>query len=164
MTSCKEYYLDDAMAITAIPIANIPAISVSSPANSLTPTISKAFVIPSVLSGAITIGVQPATEGGILIPIVRFTGKAKDEESDDVAGRLHTVTVTCQADDRESDVWASLLALERTPSQLLLTFRNKAQAFVSATADTYLCTVERDGAKTSVTFRIQNYMGIQLLI
>lgn len=162
MNSCKEFVLDDVMAITAIPIENIPAFNVDSYANRLTPTVPANGFNPS-FAYAITIGLQPATPGGIVIPIIRFTGKAKDEESDSVAGRLHTVTVTCQVDDREAEAWDHLLTLERTNRHLLLTFRDNSHAFVSATQDTYLCQTERDGAKTRVMFRIQNLMGIQLL-
>lgn len=163
MTStCKEFVLDDLMAITAIPIENIPATAIDSVANRLTPTIAGSGFAPS-LTRAITIGMQPAEAGGILIPIRRFTGKAKDDESDSVAGRLHTVTVTCEVDDREAEVWDHLLTLERTCRHLLLTFRDNSRAFVSSTQDTYLCNVERDGSKTTVTFRIQCLMGIQLI-
>ena len=164
MSNCKEFILDDVMAITAIPLVNIPASSISSPVNQLTPTLPSSSITPSMLAGPIAIGLQPATPGGTLIPIMRKSGKAKDDESDSVAGRLHTVTVTCEADDRDPDVWNDLLTLERTPSHLLLTFRDNTRAFVAATQDTYLCTVERDGSKTSVTLRIQNIMGIQLLV
>lgn len=164
MTNCKEFILDDVMAITAIPLANIPAGSVTSPVNQLTTTLPKSSIVPSMLSGSITIGLQPAVLGGTLIPIMRKSGKAKDDESDSVAGRLHTVTVTCEADDRDPSVWNHLLTLERTPSHLLLTFRDNTRAFVAATEDTYLCTVERDGSKTSINFRVQNIMGIQLLV
>lgn len=164
MTNCKEFVLDDVMAITAIPLANISASSITSPVNQLSPTLSSSAIVPSMLSSSITIGLQPAVLGGTLIPIMRKSGKAKDDESDSVAGRLHTVTVTCEADDRDSDVWNHLLTLERTPSHLLLTFRDNTRAFVSATEDTYLCNVERDGSKTSITLRVQNLMGIQLLV
>lgn len=177
---CSEYLLDDLKAITAIPVANIPASTLSSPVNALTPTIAKEGFNPS-LSGAIVIGRQPATTGGALIPIKRHTGKAKDDEGDSVAGRLHTVTVNCEVDDRDTakdandkTVFDYLLALERGAYHLLLSFRPYKQtadaqdfslhAFVSASADTYLCNVERDGAKTSVAFRIQNLMGVQLLV
>lgn len=164
MTNCKEFVLDDVMAITAIPLANISASSITSPVNQLSPTLPSSVIVPSMLSSSITIGLQPAVLGGTLIPIMRKSGKAKDDENDSVAGRLHTVTVTCEADDRDSDVWNHLLALERTPSHLLLTFRDNTRAFVSATEDTYLCNVERDGSKTSITLRVQNLMGIQLLV
>ena len=164
MTNCKEFVLDDVMAITAIPLANISASSITSPVNHLSPTLPSSAIVPSMLSSSITIGLQPAVLGGTLIPIMRKSGKAKDDESDSVAGRLHTVTVTCEADDRDSDVWNHLLTLERTPSHLLLTFRDNTRAFVSATEDTYLCNVERDGSKTSITLRVQNLMGIQLLV
>ena len=164
MTNCKEFVLDDVMAITAIPLANISASSITSPVNQLSPTLPSSTIVPSMLSSSITIGLQPAVLGGTLIPIMRKSGKAKDDESDSVAGRLHTVTVTCEADDRDSDMWNHLLALERTPSHLLLTFRDNTRAFVSATEDTYLCNVERDGSKTSITLRVQNLMGIQLLV
>ena len=164
MTNCKEFVLDDVMAITAIPLANISASSITSPVNQLSPTLPSSTIVPSMLSSSITIGLQPAVLGGTLIPIMRKSGKAKDDESDSVAGRLHTVTVTCEADDRDSDMWNHLLALERTPSHLLLTFRDSTRAFVSATEDTYLCNVERDGSKTSITLRVQNLMGIQLIV
>lgn len=164
MNNCSEFVLDDLMAITAVPVGNIPASLPASPVNSLAPTIAAAGFSPS-LTGSITIGQKPAVSGGALVPIKRFTGKAKDDESDGVAGRLHTVSVTCDVDDRDGAVWADLLRLERTQCHLLLTFRDGVtRAFVSASKDTYTCNVERDGAKTTVTFRIQNLMGIQLIV
>lgn len=157
MGSCKEYQLDDLMAITAIPLANISAGDTASPVNSLTPTVA-AFSPP--MTGAITIGSQP----GASVPVMRGTGKAKDDENDSVAERLHTVTVQCEVDDRDGAVWAPLLTLERSQRHLILTFRGGARAFVAASQDTYVCTVERNGAKTSVAFKIQNLMGIQLMV
>ena len=56
-----------------------------------------------------------------------------------------------------------LLKLERTPAHLLLTFRGGIRAFVQGSIDTYHCEVERDGAKTSVQFKVQSLMGIQLI-
>lgn len=169
MPTCKEFTLDDLMAITAIPVtvynpAAVPGGSLSG-VNSwmLFPVIPKAQFSP-ILTRVITIGQQPATTGGILIPIMRGTGKAKDDESDQTAGRLHKVTVTCQIDDRDPSVWTNLLTLERTPSHLLLTFRDRSRAFVQASKDTYLCTVDRDGAKTSVQFRTECFMGIQMIV
>ena len=155
--SCKEYQLDDLMAITAVPIANIPASDPASPVNKLTPTVA-AFT--PTMTGAITIGLQRGAD----IPIMRDSGKAKDDESDSVSGRLHTVSVQCEVDDRDGAVWAPLLTLERSQRHLVLTFRGGARAFVAASQDTYICTVERNGAKTSVAFRIQNLMGIQLMV
>lgn len=162
MNNCSEFVLDDVMAVTAIPVTDITAASIGSPANCLEPVINRAGFNPP-LANAITIGLQAALPGGELIPIVRMTGKAKDDEDDSVAGRLHTVTVTCEVDDRDGGVWAPLLKLERRPSHLLLSFRDGTQAFVSASKDTYVCSVSRDGAKTAVTFRIEDLMGIQLL-
>lgn len=161
MTNCKEFVLDDLMAVTAIPVADY---SPGFAAWQLTPTIPSAGFSPT-LTRAIVIGQKPAVAGGRLIPIVKLTGKAKDDETDSVAGRLHKVTVTCQVDDRDGEVWADLLTLERRQSHLLLTFRDgTTRGFVQATGDTYICTVERDGAKTSVAFHIQNTMGIQLIV
>lgn len=160
MTSCKEFFLDDVMAITAIPVI---AFTPGTASWQLTPTIPRASFSPT-LTNAITIGLQPATAGGILIPIMRKTGKAKDEEDISVAGRLHSVTVNCEVDDRDSSVWGNLLALERTPSHLLLTFRDQSRAFVQSTQDTYHCTTERDGSKTTVAFKIQSLMGIQMVV
>ena len=184
MNNCKEFVLDDLMAITAIPVSSIPAGDRLSPANALTPVIAESDFSTYTLADAITIGLQPLTTGGALVPIIKHTGKVKDDESDSVAGRMHTVTVTCEIDDRDADadavgkrVWDYLLALERTACHLLLSFRNKKwepgkmdaadysqQAFVSATEDTYLCNAERDGKKVTVTLRIQNLMGMQLII
>lgn len=167
MASCKEYYLDDLMAITAIPVSDFDLGTYSW---QLMPTVDEDFFYPSY-SNAIVIGMTPAVTNGALVPIRRASGKAKDAESDSVAGRLHTVTVTCEADDRElsaddngKTVQDYLLALERTPSHLLLTFRNGQKGFVAATQDSYMCEVERDGSKTSVSFKVQNLMGIQLLV
>lgn len=162
MNNCKEFALDDAMAVIAIPVADMPAGDEYSPVNTLTPVLSDESFAP-VLANAVTIGVFPAIAGGTLVPIRHGTGKAKDEESDSAAGRLHTVTVTCEADDRESQVWNDLLTLERTPSHLLLAFRDGTRAFVAASEDTYLCNTERDGSKTTVTFKVQCLMGIQLI-
>lgn len=160
MTNCKEFVLDDVMAITAIPFSNI---NLGITPWQLTPTIQEEDFSPS-LDDTITIGVQPATVGGRLIPIIRSTGKVKDDESDSVAGRIHNVTVTCEVDSRDSEIWDNLLVLERTPAHLLLTFRDDSRAFVSATEDTYLCSTDRDGSKTSVTFKIQNIMGVQIIM
>jgi len=167
MNNCKEFALDDLMAITAIPVAGF---SPDAASWQLTPTIRAAAFSPT-LTGAIVIGLQPATAGGKLVPIVRATGKAKDSEADGVAGRSHTVSVSCEVDDRDltadgsgKTVLDHLLALERTPSHLLLTFRDDTRAFAAATADTYTCEVERSGSKTSVTLKVHNLMGIQLII
>ena len=160
MPSCKEFILDDVMAITAIPVTDFYP---GSSGWQLQPVIAESAFFPT-FTHAITIGRQPATTGGTLIPIMRLTGKAKDDESDQTAGRLHKVTVNCQIDDRDSSVWTNLLTLERTPSHLLLTFRDQSRAFVQASKDTYLCTVDRDGAKTSVQFRIECLMGIQMIV
>lgn len=169
MPTCKEFTLDDLMAITAIPVTvyNPAAVPGGSPlgVNSwlFSPVIPKAQFSP-IFTRVITIGQQPTNTGGILIPIMRGTGKAKDDESDQTAGRLHKVTVNCQIGNRDPSVWTNLLTLERTPSHLLLTFRDQSRAFVQASKDTYLCTVDRDGAKTSVQFRIECFMGIQMIV
>jgi len=160
MNKCSEFVLDDMMAIIVIPVSDFkPGFS----AWQLTPTIDRSSFGPD-LRNAVTIGRHAASAGGALIPIRPFTGKAKDDESDSVSGRLHTVSVSCEVDDRDGAVWAPLLTLERSPRHLLLTFRGGARAFVSASQYTYVCTVERNGAKTSVAFRIQNLMGIQLMV
>lgn len=164
MANCREFFLDDLMAITAIPLADIDAGDPLSPVNQLTPTIASAGFNPT-LTHAVVIGRQPATANGILIPITRHTGKVKDAESDSVDGRLHTVTVTCETDDRRGEAWALLHALERTPSHLVLTFRDGiTRGFVAGSEDTWLCNAERDGKNTSVTIRIQNLTGIQMVL
>jgi hypothetical protein len=159
MNNCSEFVLDDLLAVTAIPVSDYDP---GTAAWQLRTTIDEGDFSP-ILDNAIAIGMQPATAGGTLIPIRRSSGKAKDAESDSVAGRLHSVSVSCEVDDRDSATWDSLLALERTPSHLLLTFRGGQRAFAYATEDTYACEVERSGAKTSVSIKVQNLMGIQLI-
>ena len=167
MTSCKEFELDDLMAVTAIPVTDFTP---GTAAWQLKPVIPAGSFSPQ-LANAIVIGMQPATAGGRLIPIKRFSGKAKDNEADATAGRKHTVTVTCEADDRDlsydargETVLDYLLRLERTPSHLLLTFRDgTTKGFVAATRDTYSCEVERNGAKTSVSLKVEDLMGIQMI-
>ena len=164
MNSCKEFSRDDVITIVAIPVQKISSSDPQSPVNRFSPTIERSAITPEMLDEAITIGRQPSSPEGVFVPIVRDSGKAKDDEADNVAGRLHSVTVKCEADDRDSETWDFLRLLERTPSHLLLTFRDNGSAFVAATDDTYLCTVERSGNTTSVSFKIQNLTGIQLLV
>lgn len=166
MNNCTELLLDDLLAITAIPVSDFPP---GIQPWQLAPSIGEDYFYPT-LTNAVAIGLQPAAPGGALVPIRRLTGKAKDAESDSVAGRLHSVTVSCEVDTRDLSpddsgrtVLDHLLTLERTPSHLLLTFRGGARGFVQATEDTYVCEVERDGAKTGVSFRIQDLMGIQMI-
>ena len=172
MTNCKEFMLDDLMAITAIPVDDIPAGDVDSPVNKLTPTIADDDFYPT-LDNAIVIGRQAATDDGMLIPIKRLTGKVKDDTQDSVAGRLHTVTVSCEIDERGGEIWEPVATMDNTPCNLLLergayhlllSFRDGSRGFVATTYDTYLCTIDRDGAKVSVTFKIQNLMGVQVLV
>ena len=167
MNSCKEFLLDDLLAITAIPVTDF---SIGAAAWQLKPVIREDD-FPDIPDSSIAIGQKPATDDGVLIPIRRLTGKAKDAEGDSVAGRLHTVSVSCEVDardlspdDNNKTVLDHLLTLERTPSHLKLTFRDNELGFVQATADTYTCEVERDGSKTSVQFKVYNLMGIQMII
>ena len=158
--SCKEFYLDDVMAIVAVPVDDYDFWPYVSP---LQPTIARANLsLP--MTNAIVIGQQAATDGGNLIPIINTTGKAEDNEDDSVTGRKHTVIVKCEVDDRDDDTWPLLRTLETTPHHLLLTFRGKKQAFVAASEDTYKFSVSRSGAKTSVQFHIESLSGLQLII
>ena len=157
--NCKEY-IRDILAVTAIPITDF---NPGTHAWQLTPTIPSASFYPT-LTNAIVIGRNPAVQDGVVIPIMRDTGKVTDGEADSVSGRLHTVKVTCEVDARNADVFNHLLTLERTPCHLLLYRDGVTQAFVQATIDTYLCNTERDGSKVSVTLRIQNMMGAQIVV
>lgn len=158
--NCKEFYLDDVMAIVAVPVDDYDFWPYVSP---LQPTIASAdFSLP--MTNAIVIGQQAATDGGELIPIIKLTGKAEDAEDDSVAGRKHTVTVKCEVDDRDHGTWPLLHTLEIAPRHLLLTFRGGEQAFVAASEDTYKFSVSRSGAKTSVQFRIESISGLQIII
>ena len=177
MNNCKEYYLDDARAIRAIPISEkavdgkvaVDETDPTSPANRLTPTIdSEMFIITddTIFVGRYRpVEYEMVRDDVAFIPMQPGTGKVKDTQDDSVAGRLHTVTVTFDADDRESEVWANLLTLERTPCHLELTFRDgKTRAFIAGSEDTWQCNTNRDGSKTTVTIRMQNLMGVQLMV
>lgn len=158
--NCKEFYLDDVMAVVAVPVDDYDFWPYVSP---LQPTIASADLsLP--MTNAIVIGQQAATDGGYLIPIINTTGKAEDSEDDSVAMRKHTVIVKCEVDDRDGNTWPLLRKLETEPRHLLLTFRGKKQALVAASNDTYKFSVSRNGAKTSVQFHIESLSGLQLVI
>lgn len=157
MISCKEFALDDLCAITIIPTGKyMPAGAVM-----LSPAIAEDGFNPTFDEDTIVIGSSAPT--GSLIPIKSSTGKVKDTEADNVAGRLHTITVSCEVDDRDSGVWNLLQRIEQTPSHLVLTSRGGTKFFVQGTEYTYLCNTERDGDKTSVNFKIQCLMGLQII-
>ena len=158
MNNCSEFVLDDVMAITAIRISAYTDIRTM-----LSPVIPSSDFFPVIDQTAIVVGVMPAISGGQLVPIIHSTGKVKDSESDNVAGRQHTVTVECSVDDRDSDAWSILQTLERTPHHLILTLRDNSRVFVRATQDSYLCQVARGDGKTSVSFKVHNLMGMQLI-
>ena len=107
MSSCKELPLDDMAAITAIPIENYSDDTYS---YILSPTIVPADFNPIIDENTIVIG-GVRTSDGALISIVHSTGSVKDSESNSVAGRLHTVSVECEVDDRDADTWALLQTL-----------------------------------------------------
>lgn len=158
--ACGEYTYDNLLAITAIPVTDYDLGSLDW---QLKPTIRNTAFSPPINAKTIVIGLQPAVTGGFLVPMKRDSGSVKDSESDSVAGRKHTVSVECEADERNPLVRDILLQLERTPSHLLLTFRNGVQGFASATIDTYQCAVDRSGGKTNVKFDLENLMGIQII-
>ncbi len=158
MINCKEFALDDLRAVTAIPLAKYTPSGTAI----LSPTIANESFNPTIDSYAIVIASTASV--GSLIPIKTSTCKAKDTEADSVAGRLHTVSVDCEVDGRDSSIWPLLLQLEQTPSHLILTSRDGTRFFVQGSEDTYLCTVERDGDKTSVSFKVQCLVGLQMII
>ena len=162
MSDCKELLIG-VMTIAAIPVKDTDDDNIDHLVNQLTPYVDS---LPSdILTGAVVFGLAAPSINTTLVPIVRMTGKAKDDESDSVAGRLHTVTVSCEVDERGGEIWQQQLTLERKAHHLLLTYRDGVtKAFVAASADAYQCNVERDGSKVTVAFKIQNLMGIQQLL
>lgn len=160
MSNCKEFVFDKLMAIAAIPVADFP---VESFGWQLSPVIhATALSFPT--TNAITIGTRPIASGGLLVPIKQNTGEVKDSENGSVAGRAHFVTVSCEIDTRNATVWSPLQTLERMPFHLVIFFYGFAAVFVAATKDTYSCEVGRDGDKTTVSFKIQNLMGLQTIV
>lgn len=155
MNPCSEYVLSGVAAITAIPVADY-----TSTAYMLSPVIDGDGFDP-IMDNAIVIGT--VASAGRIVPIVHSTGKLKDTTSDNVAGRLHNVSVECEADDRDTATWPVIRQLERTPSHLILMLHDGSRVFVRATEDTYLCTVERGSGKAAISFKIQNLMGVQAI-
>lgn len=156
--SCKEFILDDLTAIVAIPIEKYTP----SGKTAISPTIAKASFSPTIDSTAITIGTT--AQAGSLIPIIRSTGKVKDAEAVATAGRLHTVNVDCEVDGRDADTWNTLRKLERQAKHLILTSKDGTKFFVYGSEDTCLFQVDRNGSKTSVSFRLQCLMGLQMIV
>ena len=168
MVNCKEFALDDLMAIVAVPVGKYTPSSTTSELDQITrvmlmPTIDAETLDDIVDADAIVIG-KTSQNGSALIPIIRETGKVKDSESLDTAGRLHTVNVECEVDDRDSEVWTLLHRLERMAAHLLLTSRDGSRFFVQGSEETFLCTVNRDGEKTGVSLKVQCMMGVQMLV
>ena len=155
------------MAIVAVPVSKYTPGSATSELEQtkrvmLEPTVSAEVLDGIIDADAITIGTT-SQNGSALIPIIKQTGKVKDAESLDTAGRLHTVSVECEVDDRDSEAWTLLHRLERKAAHLILTSRDGSRFFVQGSGDTFLCTVNRDGEKTSVSLKVQCMMGVQLL-
>jgi len=151
------------MAIVAVPVSKYTPSGTSMLAPAITDAETLETLDGIVDADAIVIG-KSSQNGSALIPIIRDTGKVKDSESLDTAGRLHTVNVECEVDNRDSEVWTLLHRLERMAAHLLLTSRDGSRFFVQGSEDTYLCTVNRDGEKTSVSLKVQCMMGVQMLV
>lgn len=157
MVNCKELSLE-VMEIKTIPLDKYD----TSGKISISPTIAETDFSPLYDDDTITIGTDTTT--GSLIPIMRQTGKAKDTPTDSVAGRIRTVTVSCDIDQRDDEIWDLLLQLEREPRHIILTTRDGSVYFCQAMIDTYTCTDERDAEKVTVTFKVQCLMGLQKII
>jgi hypothetical protein len=151
--------MDEIIAVTAVPLGDVP---VGDSAWQVAPVIPDDYFYASY-AHAVTLGITPEISHGDFIP-VRKKGAVKDSESDSVAGRLHTVSISCEVDERDDEVPVKLLQLERTPSHLIVTFLDGSTAFCQGTEDTYRCDIDRDGAKTTVSFQVQNIMGLQRII
>lgn len=149
--------MDDVIAVAAIPVTDYDGSAF------IGASIDSSLFNPP-LANAIVIGTSTPVTNGVLIPIKVGTGSVKDSENDGVAGRSHTVTVSCDVDDRDGEVWDDLLLLERSERHLLLTFRGGTQGFVNASRDSYLFHVDRDGSKTTATFKIHNILGVQIIV
>lgn len=162
MNACSEFVLDSVVEITAIPLT-----AYNPTATLLSPVIDASGFNPTLNNDTIVVGLAKAVSSGnpvgSLVPVIHGTTKVKDSESDNVAGRLHSVSIDCEVDDRDSNTWQTLYTLERTPRHLILKLRDGSCVFVMASEDTYLCTMQRGGGKTSVSWRIHNRMGLQLV-
>jgi hypothetical protein len=163
MGSCKEFALDDLMAIAAVPVSKYTPSGTTMLAPAITDEDTLEMLDGIVDADAIVIG-KSSKNGSALIPIMRGTGKVKDSENLNTAGRLHTVSVECEVDDRESEAWTLLHRLERMAAHLILTSRDGSRFFVQGSDDTYLCTVNRDGEKTGISLKVQCMMGAQMII
>lgn len=159
MKNCTETRLKGIAAIIAVPVGDL----------SLT---SSAKVSPIVKTGDDTqftfhkgnaIGIGRGSAISTLIRKLPSTdySNAKDRESDNVAGRAHTVTVQSEINDDNPNTLEYLLILERMAHSLILFLTNGRCYIVTATEDSYQCTVNKDTKSTSVEFHIHNLMGCQ---
>ena len=151
--SCKEFALDNLVSILAVPV--------SKPLDAV-PTGIESLAGLNADADAVTIGSYALAD--TLVRLVPDTGKATDTAADNTAGRLHTVTVKCEADCRDDRAVELLRKLERTPSHIVVTSNNGERFGVYATQHTYLCEVEQDAEKTNVTIRIQCMRGLQRIV
>lgn len=159
MNCLQEYNIHDIQCVSAIP------------AGSLT-LAAAAILLPVIQSSQMTI-----TENGIIsigVPLVSFvfegtilhnTGEfdCKDSESDAISGRSHTVSVSCSVDVRSSSSRAHLRALEDGPYCLLLHFRGGNMGLIMSDVDSYDCSVEYSKSTPTVSFKIHNLAGVQLV-
>lgn len=155
---CKEYSYSHISAVTAIPAAEC----VVSPMAALSPVIEEDQLTIASLASAIVIG--RSADGGAVIPFVRDSIKIGDSEQVAVAGRSHSVELSCEADAREADVMSHVANLERGIYCLLIQLGDGSRAFVAADRDTYQCTSGKStDNNVTISIKIHNLHGIQLV-
>lgn len=154
---CTEIPLYDVQSIDAVPVADV---WISAAAYLATELRNSDFVIdPTRL---VRIAAQDAGAG--IVPLLLTTrGGIRDEESDGVAGRVHTVTLTADVNEKAASSRAALRRLELRPHTLLIRFIDGRSALVVATKDSYLVTTSRDGSKAAITLRIHTAEGLRYI-
>ena len=155
---CKEYTYSHIASVTAVPSAECAL----SPAAIFSPVIEDEQLTIASLDNTIVIG--RSADGDAVIPFVRDSVKVSDAESDAVAGRSHTVELSCEVDARNVTVITHIARLERGPYCLLLQLGDGSRAFVAADRDSYLCTSGKStDNNVSISIKIHNRQGIQLV-
>lgn len=145
----------EVLAVDAIPVSSlvIPASSLLADPISLS---AISFDARSVIRIA-----HEEDAANTVVMIAGMRGSIKDDESDSVAGRIHTVTLTADVNESSASTRSSLRRLESRAHALLLYFRDGRMGLVQCDRDSYLTTVARGETHSSIQMRIQDLLGIQ---
>jgi len=167
---CSERNFNDLISILAIPVGSL---TWAYAAARLAQTVATSdYTLPN--SGTVYIGRMAYRSLGAAhtpqytIPMTAESGEVKDEESLELGGRLHKVSVKFETGAESMSARDALRRLENGEWALELCFfgdvsGQPVRAIVQATRDTCIVSSKRDGKKISVSIDIENLTGVQIV-